>query len=222
MEKLNGRAAAGLSVVPLVLLLLLAAGACGGEGASDEPSPTADSYQGMVFTEPLPKPHFTLTDIEGQPYDFFEETRGYVTLLYFGYTFCADVCPTHMANVAAVLKRDPELAKDVKVVFVTVDPERDTPKRLSDWLGLFEAGIVGLTGTPEEVDGALKASLGSQYFAVKTFEKDSPEDMRYTVSHAAFVLAYSKTDIAPVAFPLATTQQEYAHDLNRLLSEGES
>jgi protein SCO1/2 len=127
-----------------------------------------------------------------------------------------------MADIAAVLKRDGELKENVKTVFVTVDPERDTPERLTNWLALFESDIVGLTGTPEEIDTALKASLGSQYFPVKTFDRDGEGDMSYTVSHAAFVIAYGKDNQGPVAFPVRTSRDDYTHDLKLLLNKGES
>ena len=63
-----------------------------------------DSYRGGVVTPPLPKPRFILPDTSGQSFDFSENTKGYVTLLFFGYTFCPDQCPMHMANIGVALK----------------------------------------------------------------------------------------------------------------------
>jgi protein SCO1/2 len=213
--------AAGIASLVLLATFIQGCGS-GGESVSPEPSPTDDALRGMVFSEPLPKPHFVLADTDGKPFDFFNETQGQITLLYFGYTWCADICPTHMADVSAVLKRDGTLAENVRTVFVTVDPERDTPNRLSSWLDLFDSDFIGLTGTPEEIDTALRDSLGSRYFPVKKYHKDSADDMKYEVSHAAFVIAYGKDNMAPVAFTVDTTQEDYAHDLNVLLAQGES
>jgi protein SCO1/2 len=76
------------------------------------------------------------------------EFRGRVVLLYFGYTFCPDICPTDLATLKALL----EVHGDrLQVLFVTLDPERDTPRQLASYLGFFDARIVGLTGTPAEV-----------------------------------------------------------------------
>ena len=66
-----------------------------------------ESYRGGLVTPPLPKPKFILADTSGRPFDFAEKTKGYVTLLFFGYTFCPDQCPMHMANLGAALKKLP-------------------------------------------------------------------------------------------------------------------
>jgi protein SCO1/2 len=86
--------------------------------------------RGWIVSEPLPKADFTLESMRGGDYAFLEETEGFVTLLFFGYTYCPDICPIHMANIGAVLKKlTPDIANRVKVVFVTTDPERDRSLR---------------------------------------------------------------------------------------------
>jgi len=97
------------------------------------------TYRGGLVTPPLPKPRFTLTDTSGAPFDFWRQTDGYVTLLFFGYTRCPDECPMHVSNIAQGLKKLPAGAGDrVKLVFVTTDPARDTPKVLRAWLNQFD------------------------------------------------------------------------------------
>src|SRR6476646_10725386 len=87
-----------------------------------------DTYRGGIVTPPLPKPRFVLTDTSGAPFDFWNRTRGLVTLLFFGYSNCPDQCPMHMANLGVALKKlPPGIADTVKLVFVTTDPARDTP-----------------------------------------------------------------------------------------------
>src|SRR5215472_9452876 len=87
-----------------------------------------DNYRGGLVTPPLLKPEFVLTDTSGAPFDFKQRTEGCVTLLFFGYTACPDQCPMHMANLSAALKKLPSgIAGQVKLVFVTTDPERDSP-----------------------------------------------------------------------------------------------
>src|SRR5438094_4891203 len=88
----------------------------------------ADNYRGGLVTPPLPKPAFVLTDTSGAAFDFRQRTEGHVTLLFFGYTYCPDQCPMHMANLGSALKKMPAAMADrVKLVFVTTDPERDLP-----------------------------------------------------------------------------------------------
>src|SRR5713226_4566733 len=82
-----------------------------------------DSYRGGLVTPPLAKPKFALADTSGATFDFGKETEGYVTLLFFGYTYCPDQCPMHMANLELALKKMPAgIADQVKLVFVTTDP----------------------------------------------------------------------------------------------------
>src|SRR5580700_10212719 len=106
------------------------------------------SYRGGIVTPPLPKPTFVLTDTSGAAFDFRQRTEGYVTLLFFGYTNCPDQCPMHMANLGAALKKVPTgIANQIKLVFVTTDPSRDSPAVVRRWLDLFDKHSIGLTGT---------------------------------------------------------------------------
>jgi len=129
----------------LVGLTAMLVGGCAIEGRRDW---SAAQLRGWNLAEPLPKVGFTLESMTGGPFEFHTETEGFVTLLFFGYTYCPDVCPLHMANISAVLKKlPPEVANRIKVVFVTTDPERDTPERLREWLGAFDRKFIGLLGT---------------------------------------------------------------------------
>jgi len=93
------------------------------------------TYRGGLVTPPLPKPRFTLTDTSGVPFDLWLKTQEHVTLLFFGYTHCPDMCPLQMSTIAVALKKiPPEFADQFKVVFVTTDPERDSPQVLRSWL----------------------------------------------------------------------------------------
>src|SRR5262252_8565325 len=102
------------------------------------------SYRGGLVSPPLPKPRFVLTDTSGAAYDFWAKTQGSITLLFFGYTNCPDQCPMHMMNIGSALKRlPPGLADQVKLVFVTTDPQRDTPAEMRRWLDNFDKHAVG-------------------------------------------------------------------------------
>src|SRR5215470_4780162 len=113
------------------------------------------AYHGGIVTPPLPKPKFTLTDTSGAPFDFWLETQSYITLLFFGYTHCPDECPLHMANIASSLQQlSPEVRDQIKVVFVTTDPDRDNTFVLRAWLDNFDRSFVGLTGSEVAVAAA--------------------------------------------------------------------
>ncbi len=186
-----------------VLGAAVALAACGG-------APRPDTVRGTALPAPWEKPAFTLTATTGAPYDFRRETEGWVTLLFFGYTHCPDVCPVHMANLAAVLdKAPPDVASRVKVVFVSTDPERDTPERLRRWLDGFDARFVGLRGPLTEVN-AVQRSIG---LAPAVKQEPASGGADYLVGHAAQVIAYTADNRAHVVYAFGTRQADWAHDL---------
>ena len=172
------------------------------------------AYRGGLVTPALPKPRFTLTDTSGAPFDFWRETDGYLTLLFFGYARCPDQCPLHMANIALGLKKIPAGVGDhVKLVFVTTDPARDTPKVLRAWLNQFDKRFIGLTGSQTAID-AVQAAAG-----VPVAAKAARAGEDYEVGHANFVLAYTTDNLAHVIYPGGVTQQDWTHDLPQLVKE---
>lgn len=190
--------------------LILVATACGPTTDRDSSS----GYRGQLFPEPRAKTDFTLTDTEGNDFDFRSETDGYVTLLFFGYTHCPDVCPIHMANIGAVLQNFPfELRQQFKVVFVTTDPDRDTAERLRKWLDNFGRDFIGLRGSHEEVN-QIQVALGLPGSVIEETEEED-----YLVGHSARVLAFTKDNLAHVSYPFGTRQADWAHDLPKLAEE---
>ena len=171
-------------------------------------------YAGAELTQPRAKPEFVLTSMRGGAWDFRRKTDGYVTLLFFGYTHCPDVCPVHMANLSAVLDRLPfEVSSRVKVVFVTTDPARDTPERLRQWLGGFSPDFIGLTGTDDQLK---RAQIAAGLLPAARDTADSAKD-DYGVGHAAQVLAYTPDNLERVEYPSGTRQEDWVHDLPRLV-----
>jgi protein SCO1/2 len=179
------------------------------------PASAESAYAGGMVSPPLPKPKFTLADTSGAPFDFFSKTQGYTTLLYFGYTHCPDMCPLEMATIAQALhKISPADADRFKVVFVTTDPERDTPPVLRAWLDHFDKRFIGLTGSQASIDAAQIASNLSP--AKKSAVRP---DGAYEVGHAAFVLAYTRDNLAHVIYPGGVKEEDWAHDLPLLARE---
>ena len=172
------------------------------------------TYRGGLVAPPLPKPRFVLTDTSGAPFDFWKRTEGSVTLLFFGYTYCPDQCPMHMANVGAALKKIPAgIADQVQLVFVTTDPARDTPAVLRRWLDLFDNRFIGLTGTEAAIEAAQKSA------GVPPAQKAGFSNGIYAVAHANFVLAYTKDNLAHVIYPGGVKEEDWVHDLPFLARE---
>jgi len=172
------------------------------------------AYRGALVMPPLPKPRFVLTDTSGAPFDFWNRTQGSITLLFFGYTYCPDECPMHMANIGAALKKlPPGIAGQVKLVFVTTDPTRDTRVDLRRWLDHFDRRFIGLTGTPAALDAAQEAA------GVPLAQKTDPHNGNYSVTHANFVVAYTKDNLGHVIYPGGVSAEDWIHDLPLLVRE---
>ncbi|HET9476371.1 MAG TPA: SCO family protein [Dehalococcoidia bacterium] len=218
LSRTRGLSRGGPIAVFAVAAALLVA-ACGSSGGPATPAlDPSGGYRGTVLTEPLPKPSFTLLDTSGAFYDFAAQTNGYLTFVFFGYTYCPDICPDHMANIAAALNRLPDdVSQRVRVVFVTVDPERDTTERLREWLDIFDPTFVGLTGDVRSVDSAMKKALGDVYFPITREDQGGGE---YSVSHAAFVLAYTPDNLAHTVYPSGLQRLDWEHDIYKLASAG--
>jgi protein SCO1/2 len=173
-----------------------------------------DTYRGGLVTPPLPKPRFVLTDTSGASYDFWNRTLGSVTLLFFGYTNCPDQCPMHMANIGVAVRKLPfGIADQVKLVFVTTDPARDTPAQLRRWLDNFDQHFVGLTGSKAALEAVQKAA------GVVPAYKTDARSGSYSVAHANFVVAYTKDNLAHVIYPGGVSKEDWIHDLPLLIKE---
>jgi protein SCO1/2 len=192
----------------LASLALLLVGLAGCRPAAPK-AVNLDGLAGPKVTPPIVKPDFVLNTTEGTPFSFRQETEGYATLLFFGYTHCPDVCPVHLANIAAALKTlNPDVGARLKVVFVTTDPARDTPEALRAWLDKFDKRFVGLVGTRDEVNTVL------QQMRLPPFAVDStPGDTTYYVDHVAMVLGFTRDDLAHVVYPFGVKQSDWANDL---------
>jgi protein SCO1/2 len=185
------------------------------EGSSTpQPGLAVPTYHGGLVTPLLTKPKFTLTDTSGAPFNFWPQTQGYVRLLFFGYTHCPYECPLHIANIASSLQQLPtEVADQIKVVFVTTDPARDSAPVLRAWLDNFDTRFIGLTGSEAAITSAQRAAY------LPPASKTAHTDEDYGVSHAAFVLAYTKDNLAHVIYPGGVTPEDWAQDLPLLVKE---
>ena len=200
------------ALILLATTLALVAG-CGSGTATG-----ADDRDGVMIAEDEARPEFVLTDTAGRPFDFAGETEGYLTLLYFGYTNCPDVCPIHFANIAGALEQVPsEVRERVKVVFVGVDPPRDSPENIRAWLDHFDRDFIGLTG----IDDALGVAQLAAGVPPATREEPDAEG-RYAVNHAGWVYGYTPNDEQTWQFPLGVRQEAWASIIERLVEESAS
>ena len=206
------------ALAALVVTAGLALSACGtataeGDGGHDHSAASGpatvegpeDAYAGLDLAEAYRRPSFTLTDTTGATFDFKAATAGRLTLLFFGYTSCPDVCPTTMADVAVALRGlEPALVEEVQVVFVTTDPATDTPEVLGEYLSRFDADLpqrfIGLTGDQATIDQA-QLSTGVP------LAEDGGR------LHSSLLLLYGTDDEAHVAFDAGNTSRDIADDL---------
>lgn len=219
----NGRLA-HLVVVAGVLAGALGVSACSSSSGSRTtisqvggPAETNPNYPGaLVFPKAYVKPNVTLTDTDNQPFDIASDTGSKVTLVYFGYTHCPDLCPLNMYTAASAIRAMPaDDRREVKMVFVTTDPARDTPSVIQTWLNHFSPTFTGLTGTISQIRSAEAAIDMPLSFA----EKSTSPGSSYEIVHAGYVLAYTQ-DRAHLEFPAEITVTEESHDLVSLVRHG--
>lgn len=135
--------------------------------------------QGVLRLVPKPLQAFELTDQHGQPFNL-ERLNGKWSFVFFGYTYCPDICPTTLSTLNEVFKRlqtDPQGLSNAQTVFVSVDPKRDTPEIIDDYLKYFNTDFQGVTGAQQDVDNLVK-----QFGAAYMKEKEA-EPGQYQISH---------------------------------------
>jgi len=194
----------GTSRARTVLLgaaVALAVASCG------RPAPPARSSPPV-----LPKGgDFTLLDHNGQRFDL-PSLRGKVVLIFFGYTFCPDVCPTIMSKLASVTRQLGPDGKRIKTLYITVDPDRDTPAVLKADLGNFDVDALGLTGTKVEIDRVV-ALYGAAYEIIPTPDSAA----KYTVAHSASLYALDGAGRMRIEFPYDATVDQIVEGIRAIL-----
>lgn len=191
-----------LRLTALLALVVLATAA----GASENPA-----LKSGVFNPTRIAPDFSLRGSDGTEFKL-SRYRGKVVALGFGYTFCPDVCPTTLADLAAVRKKLGAAGGNFQVVYVTVDPERDSVKQLRDYLAHFDPTFVGATGTPEQLAGVRKAY---GILVSKQAYKDSKA--AYLVHHSSFVYLIDPEGKLRALLPFGRPVDDITHDIKTLM-----
>ncbi len=195
----------------VMLVAALAVAVLGGcdrlGGGTQKPSFKAVDITGAEYAREL-----SLTDAEGKPRQL-SDFKGKVTLVFFGYTQCPDVCPTTLAELAAVKR---ELGKDgerLQGVFVSVDPARDTPEILKAYMASFDPSFVALRGTPEQTQAA------ARNFKVFYAQVPGKTEGSYTVDHTAGTYVFDAQGRVRLFVRYGSGAEALAHDLKLLLAE---
>jgi protein SCO1/2 len=150
---------------------------------------------------------FKLVDQNAKPITD-EDMKGHPFLVFFGFTHCPDVCPTTLFEVSEILRAAGPGAKDARALFITVDPERDTPQVLKDYLGSFDPRVIGVTGDSEAVAAVIKS--------YRVYAKKVPTDGGgYTMDHTAIVYLMDKDGRFVAPFNMKRRPAEAAADLRR-------
>ena len=165
-------------------------------------------FTGTVLQAAAPLADFQLPTTAGRPMRL-SDFRGKYLLFYFGYTYCPDVCPLTLASLADMLKQLGPAADQVQVIFVSLDPERDTLKQLATYLPHFHPNFLGMTGTSEEI-----LQVVTQF---GIFYEKRGETAGYTIDHTSTVVVVDPEGRPQELFPYGATGEQMADDLRYLL-----
>ena len=179
-------------------------------GACDKAGGQRASFQNTDVTGVDYAKGFTLTDHTGKQRTL-EDFRGKLVVMFFGYTQCPDVCPTTMSEMAAVMKELGPSADDVQVLFVTVDPERDTQELLSHYVPAFDKRFIGLYGNAEQTAKVAKE------FRVFYAKQPGADPGSYTVDHTAGSFVFDRQGQLRLFIRHNQGPAIIAHDLRQLL-----
>jgi protein SCO1/2 len=194
----------------LLTLLLLLPALLAAPFAMAEPKAVLKSG---VFEPPRAAPELALPTTGGKPFRL-ADYRGKVVILEFGYTNCPAVCPVTLATLAQARTQLGPLADRVQVVFVTVDPARDTAPHLADYLAHFDRGFIGLSGSAQQL-GAVMAAYGITATRVPLAGTGG-----YAINHSSYLYFIDKRGMLRALMPFGRPAAEIAHDARVLLEEG--
>jgi protein SCO1/2 len=189
----------------LVAFALACLSACGSKSKLD--------FQATDVTDAPMGGDFRLTDHTGQSKSL-ADYRGKIVVVFFGYTHCPDACPTTMAELAGAMKQLGDKANRVQVVFVSVDPERDTKELLAQYVPAFDSRFVGMTGTPEQV----RAVADKFKVVYQKVPSASGDNKNYTVDHSAGSYIFDKTGKLRLFVNYGAGASVFAHDIGLLLA----
>lgn len=170
-----------------------------------------DEWKGGLFEPARPAPDFELQGSNGAPVKM-SQFRGKVVALAFGFTYCPRICPVTLANLTQVYGQLGAAAADLQVVFVSVDPERDSPSRMREFLSFFNPTFVGATGTADQLDAVRQA-----YGIMATRAQSQNKKLGYEVHHSSFIYLIDRQGNLRLLIPFGKPSSDIANDVKLLL-----
>lgn len=174
----------------------------------------ADTLVAGTFNPPRPAPALPLQGSDGKPFSL-DRFKGKVVVLEFGFTNCVDVCPVTLAMLAQARDAMGPAAKDMQVLYVTVDPERDTVQHLHEVLGAVDPDFIGLTGTAEQLAAVEKAYGVTAEKVVIDAKKN-----QYAYAHSSFIYFIDPQGMLRALMPFGHPSEDVVHDVTLLLKTG--
>ena len=172
--------------------------------------PKTESFRGTLYEPANPAAEIELTQGNGSGFRLSEK-RGDIVLLFFGYTSCPDVCPTTLSEMKRVMAELGADAERVQVVFVTVDPKRDTPEKLKEYVSIFNPSFIGLSGSMEALE-----KVWSDYGVYREEEELPNSATGYLVNHTARVYLIDRDGNLRLSYSYGTPTDDFVHDLKIL------
>jgi protein SCO1 len=172
--------------------------------------PQTESFRGTLYDPALPAPEIELIRDNGSSFRL-SELRGNIVLLFFGYTSCPDVCPTTLSELRKVNEELGSAAERVRVVYVTVDPERDTPEKTQKYVSIFNPSFIGLSGSQDVLEPVWK-----DYGVYREVAQVSSSAAGYLVNHTARVYVIDRDGKLRLSYSYGTPTEDIVHDLKIL------
>jgi protein SCO1/2 len=193
-----------------IAVIALCAALCAVAAWAESGSGATVEYRLAIWPPQARPPEFKLIDFENRPRSL-GEYRGRVVVVLFGFTRCPDVCPAELFKLAAVMKRLGQVSERIQVLFISLDPQRDTPASLKSYVTAFDRRFIGLTGNAAQVDQAA-ASFSIEYARVGV-------GTDYTMDHSTGVYVLDSSGRLRLIGGLKTSIDDFAHDLTALVKE---
>jgi protein SCO1 len=178
--------------------------------ASTSAAESVPDLKAGVFDPPRAAPEFALQGSNGKPLKL-SDFRGKVVILGFGFTSCPDVCPTTLGVLGQAHKKLGAQGQDVQVLYITVDPERDTPDRMRAYLRGFDPSFIGGTGSADQLEAVRKE------YGIQANRKQYGES--YTFGHSSFIYLIDRKGLLRALMPYGHSPDDYVHDAKLLLAQ---
>jgi protein SCO1 len=171
------------------------------------------SFRGTTYAEPYPPaPEFSLTDANENVINL-NDLRGKVVLLFFGYTYCPDICPTTLAQLKLTMQDLGKKSEHVQVIFISVDPKRDTSESMQSYVERFDPAFIGLGGTEEEL-----SPIWNEYGIFREVEEGTSEN-NYIVNHTGRIILIDQDGNLRLSYGLQVEPEDISQDIQILLRQ---